>query len=158
MGVFCLSSVQRYNDSDNISIMSEKITKVAVNVFVVRDNKLLLGKRKNVVGDGFWCIPGGHLEYGESIVAGAERELKEETGLTANLSFFSVVNDYLQEEDTHYIHFQFLAENIVGEPKLEEPDKCYEWKWFALNKLPKDIFVGHKKVIPTILDKTVFVD
>jgi len=44
--------------------MKDKYEKfhIGINVFVVRDKKLLLGKRKNVYGAGTWGLPGGHLE------------------------------------------------------------------------------------------------
>lgn len=138
--------------------MDKSITKVAVNIFVVKDKKLLLGKRKNTSGDGFWGLPGGHLEYMEHLIGGAKRELKEETGLTADLEFENIVNDPVKDDGTHYIHINFLASNVIGEPELKEPNKCYEWKWFPLNGLPKNIFVGHKRVIPAFLTRTIFTD
>lgn len=138
--------------------MEDKKTRVAVNVFVLRGNELLLGKRKNTAGDGDWGLPGGHLEYQESLVEGAKRELLEETGLNANLVLESVVNDPLREEDTHYLHINFLAKDVSGEPELKEPGKCYEWGWFSLNDLPDNIFIGHKKIIPAFLNKINFVD
>jgi 8-oxo-dGTP diphosphatase len=131
--------------------------KVAVNVFVVKDNKLLLGKRKGT-GDGFWGLPGGHLEYMETLVTGAKRELLEETGLTADLTFENIISDPMKDDNTHYIHINFLAHNVANEPKLMEPNKCYEWKWFPMNELPENIFCGHKKIIPAFLSKTIFVD
>lgn len=57
--------------------------KIGVNIFVIKDEKLLLGKRKNVYGDGSWALPGGHLEHGEEIKHAGKRELFEETNLTA---------------------------------------------------------------------------
>ncbi|MFA7252468.1 MAG: NUDIX domain-containing protein [Candidatus Paceibacterota bacterium] len=135
--------------------------KVGVNVFVIKDNKLLLGKGKNVFGDGYWGLPGGHLEGGESMTGGAKRELKEETGLTADkLTFLNVINDPPIDEGGHYVHVGFLAEDVQGEPRLTEPDKCSELKWFDLNDLPQEeeIFIGHRKQIAAFLNKIVFVD
>jgi len=40
---------------------------IGVGVCVVKDGKVLLGKRQNAHGDGCWCFPGGHLEFKESI-------------------------------------------------------------------------------------------
>jgi hypothetical protein len=39
-----------------------------------------------------------------------------------------------------------------------EPNKCYEWKYFSLDDLPEPIFIGHKKIIPAFIEKTVFID
>jgi len=110
---------------------------VGANVLVVRDGKLLLGKRKNIFGDGMWALPGGHLDKGESIMAAAARELSEETGLVADsYEFIGLVNNPQKEHDRHYIQLGFLAKGVTGEPKLLEPDRCYEWQWFSLNELP----------------------
>ena len=60
--------------------------------------------------------------------------------------------------DPHYVHINFEAKNVIGEVELKEPDKCFEWKWFPIDDLPKDIFTGHQQVIPAFLNKIVFVD
>ena len=56
----------------------EKRPYIGVAVIVVREGRVLLGKRKNAHGAGTWQFPGGHLEYGESIEDCARRELFEE--------------------------------------------------------------------------------
>jgi len=130
---------------------------VGANVLAVRDGKLLLGKRRNVFGDGTWALPGGHLESGESMVAAAARELEEETGLTADsYEFVSLVNNPRKERGKHYIQLGFRAEGIKGEPELREPDRCYEWKWFDLDNLPQPIFSGHDKLIKLLKDKEAY--
>ena len=54
---------------------------VGVGILLVRDNKLLLVKRKYDPDAGYWSIPGGHLDLGERVKEAAEREVFEETGL-----------------------------------------------------------------------------
>lgn len=131
--------------------------KVGVVVFVLKDQKLLLGKRKNIVGDGAWGLPGGKLEFGERVTDAARRELEEETGLVAKeLDFLELVND--PREDTHYIHVGFLARSISGEPVNKEPEKCSELDWFDLEDLPGPIFYGHEKLIRGFKQKKNFID
>ena len=138
--------------------MQKQYTRVAVNVFVVRDGQLLLGKRKTT-GDGSWGLPGGHVEYMESLVDAAARELAEETGLVANeLVFNNFVNEPDQENGTHYVHVNFVAKGFSGEPQLMEPDKCYEWQWFELDNLPENIFHGHRLCVPAFLEHSPFND
>ena len=61
---------------------------IGIAVIVVKDNRVLLGKRKNAHGAGSWAFPGGHLEFNEFIEACAVREVFEETGLKIkNLRF-----------------------------------------------------------------------
>ena len=138
--------------------MQEKpIIKVGVNVFVLKDGRLLLGKRIGKIGSGTWGLPGGHLEYGESLTDGAARELKEETGIVSNdLEFIHTIND--PRDNCHYIHIGFIAKSWRGQPKITEPDKFAEWGWFDLKDLPQPIFVGHEKSIPAFIKKINFID
>lgn len=132
--------------------------KVGANVFVVREEKLLLGLRKGVFGAGFWGLPGGHLEMNESMVDAAARELYEETGLKAEqFTFANIVNDHQREG--HHIQVGFVTEDVEGEPEIKEPDRCAEWRWFSLNALPENIFVAHEKQIQLFISEDeVFAD
>lgn len=131
--------------------------RVGINVIVVRDDKLLLGQRKNVFGDGSWGLPGGHLEDMENMKEAAARELMEETGLEASdFVFANLVNN--KQRERHYIQIGFIANGATGEPELKEPDKCSEWRWFDMKKLPENIFIGHVKQIELYRSGDKFVD
>jgi 8-oxo-dGTP diphosphatase len=138
--------------------MNKTEIKVSVNIFVFRDGKILLGKRKGKIGDGEWGLPGGHFEYGESLIEAAKRELREETGLEADLEWGNLINDPMPDLGIHYLRVGFFARNTVGEPVVKEPDRCGEWKWFASDELPANIFIAHQKSIPAFLNKQKFVD
>lgn len=135
---------------------------VGVNVFVVKGNQLLLGKRKNVYGDGDWGLPGGHMEPYETMEETAARELEEETGLIANeFEFTNLVNDagrssVEDEGHNHYLQVGFIAKGSEGEVSLREPDRCHEWKWFSMDELPKNIFKSHIQQIENFLEKKSF--
>jgi 8-oxo-dGTP diphosphatase len=137
--------------------MEQQIPKIGVNVFVIDGDKVLLGKRAGKRGTDSWCLPGGHLEYGESMVEAAKRELQEETGLAAeSLEFVHLIND--PRDDSHYVHVNFRAEKWSGTPSLTEPDKFSAWEWFPLDALPEPIFVGHRHVVPILHMKQTFFD
>jgi 8-oxo-dGTP diphosphatase len=127
---------------------------VGVNVFIVRDGRLLLGKRKNIFGDGTWGLPGGHLEPGESMIEAAGRELMEETGLRAEGFEFSNIASECGEGKDH-IQIGFATKNVEGDPELKEPDRCSAWDWFALDALP-DVFPPHLTQIENFISKTPF--
>ncbi|MBI4017953.1 MAG: NUDIX domain-containing protein, partial [Candidatus Aenigmarchaeota archaeon] len=115
---------------------------VGIGVIIVRDGKILLGKRKNAHGEGTHQFPGGHLEFGESWEDCARREVMEETGLhVKKVRFATATNDVFSKENKHYITIFMLAEPEDGEPKVMEPEKCEEWKWVSWNYMPRPLFL-----------------
>lgn len=120
--------------------MEQKRPKVGVGVIVIKNQELLLGKRKGSTGKGEWSLPGGHLEYKETVDDCAKRELFEETGLKAlKLRLGPWSNDIIDEEK-HYITIFVFVKQFEGEPQLMEPDKCEGWQWFDLKELPSPLF------------------
>jgi 8-oxo-dGTP diphosphatase len=116
--------------------------KVGVGVIVIKDGKILLGKRKNAHGEGSWCFPGGHLEFNEGIEDCAIREVKEETGISIkNIRKGPFTNDIFRKEEKHYVTLYVISDYAYGKVKVMEKDKCEKWEWFELNKLPKPLFL-----------------
>jgi 8-oxo-dGTP diphosphatase len=119
-----------------------KIPGIGVAVIIIKDNRVLLGKRKNSHGEGTWAFPGGHLEWNESIESCATREVWEETGIhIQNIRFETFTNDIFQQEEKHYVTLFVRAEYESGELELKEPDKCEQWSWFEWDKLPAPRFL-----------------
>ena len=103
-----------------------KTPKVGLATIVVKDNKVLLGRRKNSSNtNGLWQFTGGKLEFNESWEDCARRETKEETNLDIkNIRFVSATNDINSEAGKHYITIFMLADYAGGELKVMEPDKA----------------------------------
>jgi 8-oxo-dGTP diphosphatase len=119
--------------------MQKERPKVGVGVLVIKEGKILLGKRKSSHGEGTWSPAGGHLEYGETIEECAKRELLEETGLKAlSVKLGSWTNDVIDSK--HYITIFALVEEFEGDPQLLEPNKCEGWQWFSKDSLPSPLF------------------
>ncbi len=135
----------------------ENIIKVGVGVMILKDNKILLGHRSPTRKDtggifepDTWTLPGGKQEYEETIYETAIRETKEETNLDIkNPVVFSVSDDF--QPDRHFITIEMLTEEYSGEPKVMEPDKEDEWRWFSLDDLPSNIYSPSKKFIEKYL-------
>ncbi len=122
--------------------MNQNLPKVGVAAIILKDNKVLLGKRINAHGAGTWQFPGGHLEFYESLKDCAIREVKEETDMNINLLSDNpvvVTNDFFEKDNKHYITLFMLAEHINGEPKITEPDRCLGWEWFSWENLPNNL-------------------
>ncbi len=111
---------------------------------VVRDyqGRVLLGRRKNSYHQGWWGMPGGRLEVGETLIDAARRELLEETGLSAEkLLYVGVVRD--GQDGYDFIHFTFVCESYSGELTLREPEKCEGWEWIAPESVPEQTLRAH---------------
>lgn len=113
---------------------------VGVGVLVMKNGKLLLGKRLNAHGAGEYASPGGHLEHLESFEACARREVLEETGLElGDIRFLRLLNT-TQYAPRHYVDVSLVAEWRSGEPQVLEPHKVERWEWFDLDALPTPLF------------------
>jgi 8-oxo-dGTP diphosphatase len=122
--------------------------KVGVGVILCDNQQVLLGRRHGSHGADTWCFPGGHLEFGESPIDCAKRELLEETGLAASqFQPGPYTNDVFEKEERHYITLFVLAQYVGGIPELREPSKCAEWRWFDWNKLPSPLFLPIQNLI-----------
>jgi len=114
---------------------------VGVGVLILRNQHVLLGKRKGSHGSSTWGLPGGHLEPGESVEDCAIRETLEETGLSIACSARAgFASDVFENEQKHYITLFVEAKDQGGDAKIMEPEKCETWQWFALNQLPEPLF------------------
>ena len=94
---------------------------VGVGVMLVRDNHLLLVKRKYNPDAGYWSIPGGHLELGERVEDAAVREAWEETGLKTKVTKLAgIINKIMVDKqkkiEYHYVLVNFFVEQIDGPP------------------------------------------
>lgn len=113
---------------------------VGISVLVVKQGKLLLGKRRGSHGAGEYAAPGGHLEHLESFQFCAAREVMEEAGIEIGpLRFLRVLNA-TQYAPKHYVNLAFVADWKAGEPEVREPDKIERWDWYSIDDLPSPLF------------------
>lgn len=114
--------------------------RVGIGVLVMKEGKLLLGRRKGSHGAGEHASPGGHLEHLESFADAAAREVDEETGLKIGPVRFLRVLNTTQYAPRHYVDIAFVAEWVSGLPTVKEPDKVESWAWYDLDALPSPLF------------------
>lgn len=125
--------------------MSEAtVPRVGVGIYIVKNGKVLIGKRKGGIEPGHWCAPGGKLDFGEEPEACAAREAFEETGVSVkNIRFAGYTSDILEGKQHHYITLQFVADWESGDPRCAEPEKFEDvWYWADWKALPTPQFIG----------------
>lgn len=95
--------------------MNDNSIRVGSAVLIVRDNKLLLGRRNKQPDFGRWILPGGKIEYGETHEEAAIREAKEELGLTIKIVGLAGKGVYhILPPDRHRIIIYNIATIIDG--------------------------------------------
>lgn len=116
---------------------------VGTAIIVVRERKVLLGKRQGSHAAGQYSFPGGHLDMWETWPEGGVRETVEECGedfkikirpFSSKRTEFFVTNDPMPECDKHYVTIFLVADYISGEPINAEPDKCEGWDWYTYDE------------------------
>jgi ADP-ribose pyrophosphatase len=111
---------------------------IAVGVIVIKDNEVLLVKRKQPPGMGLWAIPGGRVELGETLQEAAEREVGEETGVTVRAGNPVYTFDLIERDDAgriryHYIIVDLMADYVGGNPSPS--DDASEARWVTSEEL-----------------------
>jgi 8-oxo-dGTP diphosphatase len=108
------------------------LPRVGVGAIVIHDSRILLVKRASAPGKGFWAIPGGLVELGETVREAAEREILEETGITIRAKEAFYVFDFIDRDAEgeikyHYIIIDFLADYLDGEPRAADDVSDARW-------------------------------
>lgn len=112
---------------------------VTVGCLVIKDGKILLGKRADgLLEAGKWCLLGGYVDRDETTLEAGIRETMEESGwVVRNLQLLRVNdNPDRPHEDRQNIDFIYIADAV--EKTGEKDWESEEVRWFALNDLPAD--------------------
>ncbi|AGE20771.1 MULTISPECIES: 8-oxo-dGTP diphosphatase [Geobacillus] len=100
---------------------------------IQNEDKVLLIKRPNHFGFPGYLAPGGKVEFPESIVEGAIREVKEETGLTVSNLIYKGLDEYVNpKENVRYMVFNYWTNTFEGE-LLENPPEG-ELLWVPIDE------------------------
>jgi len=128
-------------------------------VYIVRDNKVLLIRKKRGLGAGLYNGVGGKVEEGEGIIDAAIRECEEEIGIKPrNLRWSGLLEFWNYEDDkvesVHFVHV-FITDSFDGKPiETEEAEPL----WFDIDKIPyHEMWEDDKLWLPKVLEgKTVY--
>jgi ADP-ribose pyrophosphatase YjhB (NUDIX family) len=118
----------------------------ATCIVVVDDSeRVILVKRSVPPKEGFWCLPGGFMELGETPEQAALRELEEETGLCGRIDgLLGVTVNPSTQYDT-VLMVGYLVKEFTG--NLKAGDDASDVAYFQSDKLPEIAFESHHKFI-----------
>jgi 8-oxo-dGTP diphosphatase len=133
--------------------MKKYTGKTSTAIIPYSGNKILLIKRNTKPFVGYWALPGGRMDPGETIEQTIVREVKEETGL--DVTIVSKVGEYVEKgikDDVDYEYYPtcFAVKPVGGEIKKQDSE-IQEIKLFSLNELPKPLAFEHDLMIKDYL-------
>ena len=128
--------------------MRYKSPMLTVDGVILKDDAVLLIKRKNEPFKGRWALPGGFVEYGERVEDSVIREIFEETGLRTKVNkLVGVYSNPGRDPRGHVVSIVFLLDVVDGD--LKGGDDASEARFFKLDSLPKLSF-DHDLIIKDV--------
>jgi 8-oxo-dGTP diphosphatase len=109
---------------------------LAVSAAIFRDDKILLVRRARSPAKGFYSLPGGRVEFGETLHAALHREVDEETALKIEIIGLAGWREVVPGTGSgggHYLIMSFAARWVGGEPVLN--DELDDFRWLAPDAL-----------------------
>ena len=133
--------------------MKKYTGKTATAIIPFPDNKILLIKRNTPPFVGYWGLPGGRMEPGETIEQTIVRECKEETGL--DVEVVTKIGEYVEkgiedEIDYEYYPTCFVVKRVGGELKRQESE-IQDIQLFQIGNLPFPLAFEHDKMVADYL-------
>jgi ADP-ribose pyrophosphatase YjhB (NUDIX family) len=102
---------------------------LAVSAAIFRDDRILLVRRARSPAKGFYSLPGGRVEFGESLHTALHREIDEETALKIEIVGLAGWREVLPGTSGggHYLIMSFAARWTAGEPVLNAELDDFRW-------------------------------
>lgn len=124
-----------------------KSPSLTVDTVIIENSSILLIKRKNDPYQGSWALPGGFVEYGETVENAAVRETKEETGIDVKLGeLVGVYSDPNRDPRGHTVTVCFLGTAIGG--IVRSATDAEDARYFDLNEIKTlDLAFDHEMII-----------
>lgn len=144
-----MSEVRKPADDEKCEVCDRwKNRPLTVNALVIRDNKLLLILRSATPFKGMWALPGGHVNFGETLIEAVARELLEETRLVLLSARLVDIADNPDRSPDQKIALNYIV-TAEGEPAANDDAKAY--MWCDITDLPQVLAFDHLRIIEAAL-------
>lgn len=144
-----LRNVEYFQYKENVMEKEYKNPSLAVDIIIINeDGRIVLIERKNPPYG--WALPGGFVDYGETLVDAAIREAKEETCVDVKiLESLGVYDDPKRDPRQHVISAVFIATAFNQTPKAADDAK--NLNVYSLDDLPELAF-DHNKILDDFME------
>lgn len=130
--------------------MKYKSPKITVDGIIIKDDEIILIKRKYEPYKNSWALPGGYVEYNEKTEDAIIREIFEETGIKTKINkLIGVYSDPKRDPRGHTISIIYELKIIKG--KIKSGDDASEVDFFKFDNIPEKLSFDHKKIISDYL-------
>ncbi len=129
--------------------MNEKYIRNRTAAVIIQDGKILLVQHHKY-GKKYWLLPGGGVDYGETLFEATRREVKEETDLDVKIEDLLCISESIPPDGhRHVINYYFQAELSGGELHLGDDPYLCDVQWHRIEDLP------HLIVYPNITQELI---
>ncbi|HEX6800398.1 MAG TPA: NUDIX hydrolase [Ktedonobacterales bacterium] len=125
--------------TDELPPQGQARFRVGVFAVIERDGAYLLARRADI---GWWNLPGGGLEYGETVDEGLRREVREEIGCEVEIA--RLVGVYSKPRKREIV-LAFLCHLAPGSAEPGGSDEISEVGWFVSGELPERLLPKHRR-------------
>lgn len=112
-----------------------RLPRIRVAAIIVEDGQLLLVRHEK---DGvfYWMLPGGGVDYGETLAEALQRELRDELCIEAEIGPLLLANDSIPEDrHRHIVNLYFGARIAAGDPQVGGDQRVVEAAFHPLDTL-----------------------
>ena len=129
--------------------MTDPAPRVGVGAFITDDaGRLLLVKRRRPPEADHWGLPGGKVDFGETIAQTCAREIREDLGVEIEVGPLLCVVDQIDLADpSHWVAPVFRARIVAGEPVNQEPQALSAVGWFSVSDLPQPLTLSTRRAL-----------
>lgn len=121
------------------------------DAIIVKNNQILLAKRRVDPFKGYWAIFGGHINWDEKPIESLKREIKEEANLEIKSAKLLDVYGDPQRHPKQTIIVVYVVEPVNMNAKAG--DDIEEVKWVDLDAIPQNLAFDHNKIISDYLNR-----